>query len=84
MHVSLKNRKYILSIGGKYSIDPCVAPTQIFMSRTKMSDIHVKNYMPRNFIENPIDLFIFLEKILREANCYTAILVYSAILKAKL
>ena len=48
-----------------------------------MSDIHVKNYMPRNFIENPIHLLIFLENLLREANCYTAILVYSATLKAK-
>ena len=63
-----KSRKYILDIGGKYDIHPCVAVTQIFISRTKMSDTHVKNYMPRNFIQKAIHLMIFLEKLVREEN----------------
>ena len=63
-----KNRKYILDIGGKYDIHPCVAATQIFILRTKMSDIHVKNYIPRNSIQNAIHLLIILEKLFREEN----------------
>ena len=52
----------------KYDIHPFVAATQIFISRTKMSDIHVKNYIPRHFIQKAIHLLIFLEKLVWEEN----------------
>ena len=68
LYISLKNHEYILPIGGEYSIYPCVAATQIFMSQTKISNIHAKNYIPRNFIQKTIYLLIFLEKLLLEVN----------------
>ena len=63
-----KNCEYILDTGGKYDIHPCVAATQTFISRTKMSDTHAKNDIPRNFIQKAVHLMVFLEKLVREEN----------------